>query len=857
MYQRALAINDETYGADHPVVAASLDALASFYKDQGQYGRVEPLYQRSLSIYERVFGSEHPYVATSLSNLAGLYEAQGQYGRVEPLYQRSLSIYDKVFGSEHPYVAISLNNMAGLHKAKGEYARVEPLYRRALAINEKTYGPDHPAVATSLNDLAEFYRALNQFAKAEPLYQRALAIYEKILGQEHPYVATSLNNLANLYRDQKQYAKAEPFYQRSRAIIEKALGPEHPNVATSLNNLAKLYAAQEQYTEAEPLYQRSLAIYEKTLGAEHPYVATSLNNLAAVYQSLREYEKVLPLRNRALRIAGATNIPEIQWRVEDGLRETLGREGKPDLAIYFGKQAVNTIQAMRAGLTSLDREWQQSFLQDKTKAYRGLADLLIDDGRLPEAQQVLAMLKEEEFFDFINRAGNEDNRTTEAGYTAAEQSWQKRYQEISSRLGSVGRELEELDRKAKVKLSEEESARREQLRADRKVAQQAMDRFLGDLMRELDTASTQRNREVGERNLTNLRALQDTLGALGHGAVTLHYVMGETKLRMILTTPTIQIARESAISSKELNHKVQEFHALLSDPKSNPLPLAQELYKLLIGPIVEDLKQSQSQTLMVSLDGAMRYIPLAALHDGNHYVIEDYRIANYTEAAKDKLKDIPQIQWRVAGLGLTRKVEGFYALPSVKQEIEGIVKAGNRGVLPGEAHFDFDFTANQLRDALDKSYPVLHIASHFVFKPGNESNSFLLLGDGKQLTLRDLKDDDFRFRDVDLITLSACETAVGGGNDANGLEIEGFGALAQKQGAKSVIATLWSVADKSTGILMQNLYRIREQTKGITKVESLREAQLGFINGLVKSPPEYSYTHPFFWAPFILMGNWL
>ena len=187
-----------------------------------------------------------------------------------------------------------------------------------------------------------------------------------------------------------------------------------------------------------------------------------------------------------------------------------------------------------------------------------------------------------------------------------------------------------------------------------------------------------------------------------------------------------------------------------------------------------------------------------------------------------------------------------------------MIIAGLRvGVLPGEAHFDFDFTASQLRDALDKSYPVLHIASHFVFKPGSESNSFLLLGDGKQLTLRDLKDDDFRFREVDLITLSACETAVGGGNDANGLEIEGFGALAQKQGAKSVIATLWSVADKSTGILMQNLYRIREQTKGMTKVESLREAQLGFINGSVKSPPEYSYTHPFFWAPFILMGNWL
>jgi CHAT domain-containing protein len=392
-------------------------------------------------------------------------------------------------------------------------------------------------------------------------------------------------------------------------------------------------------------------------------------------------------------------------------------------------------------------------------------------------------------------------------------------------------------------------------------------------MRELDTATAKRAGEVGERGLKNLRALQTTLGSLGHGAVTLHYVMVENKLKMILTTPAIQIARESEISSKDLNRKIQEFHALLSDPRKNPLPLGQELYKHLIGPVREDLRQAKAQTLMVSLDGAMRYIPLAALHDGEKYLIEDYRISIYTEAAKDKLKDDPKKQWTVAGLGLTRRIEGFDPLPSVRKEIEGIIKTGDRGVLPGEAHFDQEFNEQRFRQALDKSYPVLHIASHFVFKPGNESNSFLLLGDGKQLSLRVLR-DDYTFGEIDLITLSACETAVGGGVDANGLEIEGFGALAQQQGAKSVIATLWKVADESTGILMQNLYRIRESTKK-TKIEALREAQLKFIRGEVKAGAVYAqrgaarpdaggwkpdaakpYAHPYYWAPFILMGNW-
>ena len=697
------------------------------------------------------------------------------------------------------------------------------------------------------------YRMQGQQAKAEPLFERSLTIRETALGPEHPDVARTLNNLAWLYYEQGHYDRAEPLYLRALRIRENVLGPEHPDVADTLEDLAVMYRAQRENRRAERLYLRSLTIYEKAYGPNHSAVARNLNNLAGLYMSMRQHEKVLPLLNRALQIAGGIKAPETLWRIQNRLRIALAREGKTELAIFFGKEAVNTIQSLRANLSNDDSESQRLFLRNKAEVYRGLAELLIDQGRLPEAQQVLSMFKEEELFDFIRRSQNDDNRTTKADYSPAEESWQKRYHEISARLGSISSAIEDLEKKAKSNnLSPEEMSRREELRNDRKVAQQSFDRFLGEIMRELNTATPQRNREVGEQNLGNLRGLQDTLLVLGNGSVTLHYVMGESKLRMILTTPTLQIARESAVTTIELNRKIQEFRALLSNPLSNPLPMAQELYKHLIGPVAADLRQVKAKTLMVSLDGAMRYIPLAALHDGNKYVIEEYRVALYTEAAKDKLKDHPLSQWRAAGLGLTRKVAGFSQLAAVKEEIEGIIRSGNRGVLPGDAHFDMDFTAKRLRDALDKSYPVLHIASHFVFRPGNESNSFLLLGDGNQLSLRDIKEDDYRFRGVELMTLSACETAVGGGYDANGLEIEGFGALAQKQGAKSVIATLWQVADVSTGLLMQNLYRVREESQGMTKVEALREAQLRFLRG-----DHLSYRHPFFWAPFILMGNWL
>ena len=170
---------------------------------------------------------------------------------------------------------------------------------------------------------------------------------------------------------------------------------------------------------------------------------------------------------------------------------------------------------------------------------------------------------------------------------------------------------------------------------------------------------------------------------------------------------------------------------------------------------------------------------------------------------------------------------------------------------------------------------VVHLASHFVFKPGNETDSFLLMGDGKRLSLKEIK-DGYEFINLDLLTLSACETAVGGGADANGREVEGFGALAQNQGAKGVIATLWPVADQSTGQFMQLFYGFRQQNVGMTKAHAMQMAQRAFIEGRLDgvlaqvsrgakpvgdssaiAPAGASTDHPYFWAPFILMGNWL
>ena len=289
---------------------------------------------------------------------------------------------------------------------------------------------------------------------------------------------------------------------------------------------------------------------------------------------------------------------------------------------------------------------------------------------------------------------------------------------------------------------------------------------------------------------------------------------------------------------------------------------------------------------MLSLDGALRYLPVAALHDGQGFLIERYRLALYTAAAEMDIKDVPAGRWMVGGFGLSHGVGDLDPLPNVPAELEAIVRkdaSDEDGVLPGVIYLDEAFSEEAIESVLVQEYPVVHIASHFELKPGSKDDSHLVLGDGNTLTLGKIKEDNLDFGGVEMLTLSACNTAMGS-TEANGSELESFGTLAQDQGAKGVLATLWPVVDRSTGILMQNFYRLHADQPRMTKAEALREAQLAFIRGEIAggtgednrrgmrvskvkgeteeagffNPDEKNpYSHPFFWAPFILMGNWL
>ena len=369
-------------------------------------------------------------------------------------------------------------------------------------------------------------------------------------------------------------------------------------------------------------------------------------------------------------------------------------------------------------------------------------------------------------------------------------------------------------------------------------------------------------------------------------------IISENRLNIIVTTVNTQRAHSVDISEKAVNRLVAEFRRALTNPEIDPRPAGQALYDILVKPIETELAGSEADTILWSLDGALRYISPAALWDQQKgYLVERFASTVLTLSSLDAL--MPPVtkkpDWKVLGVGVSKPSEGFRALTAVPDELDCIVTdpgaktvspapVCKSGVMAGRKLLDEKFTLAAFENFL-KQYPIIHIASHFSLNPGNYKDSFLLLGGGdqKRFTVEDLRRTSLT--GVELIVFSACNTATPGSERNNGLEIEGFSAIAQKQGAKTVMATLWPVADESTRDLMVRFYQI--YGKGdVSKAGAIRQAQLAMIYGGYKSGKEgpargtgagnsssagelvfkkdsgAPYSHPYYWSPFIMFGNW-
>jgi CHAT domain-containing protein len=269
---------------------------------------------------------------------------------------------------------------------------------------------------------------------------------------------------------------------------------------------------------------------------------------------------------------------------------------------------------------------------------------------------------------------------------------------------------------------------------------------------------------------------------------------------------------------------------------------AQRLYQWFIQPLEADLAAGAIQTLVFVPDGALRLIPFATLHDGQQYLIEKYAVAITPSLTLTDPHPLPQERVHLLAAGVAEAVGEFPALPYVTEELQRIQQLYGATVLLDEA-----FSPARLDQTLRQGdFEMVHIAAHGRFAPQADA-SFLLTPQGK-LTLPQLGQilGRLRFREqpIELLTLSACETAQGDERAALGLA-----GVAIQAGARSAVATLWRVADEAAARLMQAFYQ-QLRTPGVSRARALQQAQLALLH-------DPQYADPFFWAPYLLINNWL
>ncbi|HWB00369.1 MAG TPA: tetratricopeptide repeat protein [Pirellulales bacterium] len=896
-------------GTSHPNYGACLNIMALSYERLGDYSRAEPLFKQAAEIYKQAFGETHPQYATSLTCLAGLYRRMGDYARAEPLLKQAAEIDRNQLGQSHPDYAIDLDNLATLYRVAGDYAQAEPLYKQAAEIYKQALGEAHPNYAASLNNLALLYRSMGDKARAGPLYERALEIRRKTLGESHPDYVTSLNNLALQYCEMGDYARAETLHKQVLESRKRILGESHPDYATSLNNLAWLYYCMGDSERAAPLYRQALAIRKQALGEAHPEYAQSLNNLAWLYDNARNYEQAAPLYMQALEIKKKSlgpSHPDYATTLNNLALVELGR-GRAAEAEALLADAVQITRKSLDFSAAVQSEQQQLTMAVAVRGYldnylttalavhespsKMYAEVAAWKGSISAQQQLLR----------VRQRALAHDAASETSRLFAELDRQSR------RLATLVRATPAPADAAKTQV-------------ETHTLSESVDSLYQQLSRlDPDFHRAWAERTISTAELQNTlppsAALIDLL-EYGHYLPSAEPGKKHGWQRRVLA---FVVRRQESVVCIELGASapiaelVEAWRSGFGQRATSQGTLpGDELRRRVWEPFEPHL--AGIDTVLISPDGVLAQLAWCALpgRAPGSYLIEDRATAmiaipqllpellksTSATVAPASLLVAGDIDYggdpgepddaipvgRAAGAKLGQRAM-LNMLPAAAAELDSIrnsyLRADGHGtidVLNGRAATEAAFR----RQAPHHGW--LHLITHGYFAPStvNESppiHSGLLSGlalAGANSPPADDRDDGILtalevagldLSRVDTVVLSACETGLG--TAAGGEGLLGLQRAFQTAGAKTVIATLWKVPDAATSQLMRRFYEnLWDRRMG--KLAALREAQLWLIHhppsddagarGLAldgrQAQAATGIAPPFFWAAFVLSGDW-
>jgi len=844
-----------------------LNNLGRVYYDMGKQTQALDYFQQALDIAKKntISKVREINIAGIQDNIAVIYFHQGEYDKTKQYYLQNLAIYQK--NGDELGQADVLNNLGEVHRQLGKYPKAFHYLNQALELFK--IAKDYKGIGATLNNIGLVHDELGQLPKALEFYQKSLKIRQE--NNDRIGVGTTLHNIGLVYDQSKKYQQALEIY--NQALVVRREVSDKAGEARTLNNIALVHNQLGDYPKALNFLQQALSIFTK-LG--YPVSeANTLDSLGTVYQSLKNYSKAFESFQEALAISRKAGNRSLEKVTLSNIANLLTEQNQPELAIIFYKQSVNIIEKIRNDLKVLPEEQQKSYTTTVAHIYRNLADLLLQQNRIIEAQRVLDLLKVQELDDYLTNVRGNKQTSSGIELLPQEQKVALQLEAIQGKEILTGKELTQLRKLCKPKCTAQQEKRISELVNIQQLQRKKFNEFIKSdevkaLLRKLNETAQEQN-----LRLTNLNNLRDNLQK---NAVLFYPLILKDRLELVLVSrDSPPIRRTVSVKREDLNRTIVEFRRALQNPNSNAVTPAKKLYQWLIKPIENDLNQAQTKTIIYSPDGALRYIPLAALHDGKNWLVQRFNTHNITAASIDDLDTPRQTNLRVLAAAFSQgnytftvgsQQFNFAGLPFAGKEVENLSKTIQNTTKLLNKTFSADSTIPKMGN-----YNLVHLATHAAFVLGKPKDSFILFGNGDRVSLRDV--ENWNLTNVDLIVLSACETGVGD-KFGNGEEILGFGYLMQQAGAKTSIASLWRVSDGGTQALMDAFYTALQNPK-ITKAEALKNAQVALITGdfsalgnqragiIVKQrigknlslKISNNLSHPYYWAPFILIGNGL
>ncbi|ACB53817.1 hypothetical protein cce_4469 [Crocosphaera subtropica ATCC 51142] len=784
--------------------ATTLNNIALVYSNIGKPTEALNHYEQALLIVREI--GDRLKEATTLNNIGLVYNNIGKPTEALDYFNQALPIRRKV--GDRSGEATTLNNIALVYNNIGKLTEALDYFNQALLIRREV--GDRSGEAATLNNIGAVYWSIGKPTEALGYYEQALPITREV-GDRSGEAAT-LNNIGLLYNNIGQLTEALGYYEQALPIVREV--DDRSGEAATLNNIGLLYNNIGQFTKALDYYEQALPIVREV--GDRSKEATTLNNIGLVYNNIGKPTKALYYYEQALPIIREVGDHSGEAITLNNMGYVYRDTNYPIKAIKHFEDAVNITLEMRRGLKREDRK---TFLKQKENTAIALIKLLIEQNQPEKAFEWANLTTTFDLADY--------NRLINA--QVANPQIQKEiddWNQKNERLNFLRQQLEEEFSTAKAQQVNE-------LQAELNLQAEA----IADQHPEVA--------ELFEIKPTDIAILRENIAP--DTAIIQPVILSDKIALFILTSEDVKVITKD-IDSDEFNQLITEYRQQLSHyANADVFVTSEKIYDILIRPLESEINTIAPENLAIIATGKLRYIPFETLSDPEtgEFLLEKYPIHYLTRISTHAIppnSTLERGEKTLSALALANPKPTNINLSGTEKEAKHL-----EDNFPGsEAYLGTDATLQTFKDNASR-FPILHLGTHGCFDPdgcpnlGMEANT-ILFANNEQYNIADAA--LLGLKNTEILVLSACQTAKEA--NANGRELSGLAFVLERAGAKTVMASLWNAEDDTSANIMTNFYTNMKQ--GMSKNEAMQLAKLNYLE-------TGEYDHPYFWSPFILIGN--